>query len=311
MATTSASSFHLRSTSLPSTSHPIAGQVEECLNLVKCWVESSNPKKSHCSSATIGLSHLKGLHLLTIDFLQLPLAQQSLRRQANWMNETMEAFVGLLDVCEMAKDSLSQLREQCQFLNSLVRRRDSSLHESIGLYQSFRKRMRKDMSKCLRSLRSIRIKKVAADDAVICGTLSDVIANTISVFELLIPMISSQNSSESALSKLRFLGSKRCDKSDQNTSSTEIDRLDDVLYAVYGHSSKEPREDSIRAAQTHMVAFESHLSDVESELDNMHDNSETGIGVDKNPSMIIPSMRFRIINHGDRFICNTHIWQSY
>ncbi|KAF3796662.1 hypothetical protein EJ110_NYTH00853 [Nymphaea thermarum] len=330
MATTSANSFHLRSISLPSTSHPTVGQVEECLNLVKRWVESSTLKKSDCSSVTTGLCHLKGLHLSTIDFLQLPLTQQSLRRQENWVNETMEALVGLLDVCEMAKDSSSRLREQYQFLNSLVRRRDSSLHESIGLYQSIRKKMKKDMVKCLRSLRSVRIKRAAADDAVICGTLSDVIANTISVFELLIPVISGQNSSESAFSKLRFLGSKKCDMSDECTSTSEIDRLDAVLHAAYGSSSKESREDSIRRAQKHMVAFDNYLSDIEPELESMwrcwvakrHDSSDivddSVNGVDRNPLMTIPSTGnfdcyrcILVINHEDQFICNRHIWHSY
>lgn len=120
-ATSKTASFHSRSISLPSRSHPIDTNVEDHLNRVKASCSSSS------SSICQNLNLLTELHVHLSNLLQLPITQVALSVEQNkqWVEEFS---LGLLEVCGSIKDILSMTKSSIQELESSIRRR--SAHEN-------------------------------------------------------------------------------------------------------------------------------------------------------------------------------------
>ncbi|XP_049935573.1 uncharacterized protein LOC126410380 [Nymphaea colorata] len=272
MAVPKVNSSHTRTSSLPSSSHPTLGKVEDYLHLVKSW-EVASPRSTTCGSFCSGFRNLIELFLCMDEFLQMPLSQQFLQQKESHVSQVMDDFLILLDVCGMVKDSLVQMREQLQGLSSLFRRRESSFHESIAFYRGIRRRMKKDMTKCLSLLKSMRSQTsaVRGDDHEVVGSiLCDVKDSTVSTFELLVQMISGHKRSASVLSKLRSIGSRRCEKNEDEVGENEIERVDEALRALYACTSSEgERKNEVQIAERRMVDLELCLRETEAELDTM------------------------------------------
>ncbi|CAN6480851.1 unnamed protein product [Victoria cruziana] len=265
-------SSHTRTCSLPSSSHPAVAKVEEHLHLVRSW-EVASSRSATCGSLCIGLRSLIGLYHGIDEFLQLPLTQQFLQQKDDDVSELMDDFLVLLDVCGIVKDSLAQMQEQLQGLSSLFRRRESNLQESIAFYRGIRKRVKKDTTKCLRLLKSMRSQTSAVcgdDHEAVDGILRDLKGSTISIFERLIQMISVQKGSGSVLSRLRFMGSRRSAKNGDEAGASEIERVDEVLCAVYAcTSSEDERKNENQIAERWLGDLEICLRETEAELDTM------------------------------------------
>ncbi|KAI3945656.1 hypothetical protein MKW92_004855 [Papaver armeniacum] len=99
-------SFHVRSISLPTNSHPLTLAVEEQL----CQLKSS-------SSICQNLSRLQKLYECVEDFLST--------QDGKCLDTVFDGSIMLLDVCSIIKDVLSQMRQSVQELQSSIRRRSN------------------------------------------------------------------------------------------------------------------------------------------------------------------------------------------
>ncbi|CAN6480848.1 unnamed protein product [Victoria cruziana] len=260
METCSSNSFSHRSISLPTKTNPILHRVEECLQAAKGWQAQPHSLTSN------GIAQLKDLFFCIGNFLQMAHSQQALRRKEKFVNHLMDDFLRLLDVCGMVKDSVQQMREQQEALQSMLRRRDQNLDVGISRYQSTRKRMRHNMIKCQQMMKTMGVPACPSDGCKAEAILRDVRTNTLCVFEHLASIIYSHKSSRSAFSRL--LGSKK-QKSTDEENSNEIEALDQALFAAYGQLNNELAEDSVQSAVTLMKNLGLCLSEVEDELEGV------------------------------------------
>ncbi|XP_049935572.1 uncharacterized protein LOC126410379 [Nymphaea colorata] len=227
----STKSFHVRSTSFPSNSHPSLAGVQECLNLVKAW--EACPSRKAQSAAGIG--RLKDLYTSISAFLQLPLTQQALCGKECMVRELMDDFLCLMDACGMVKESLQHIREQHQSLHSILRRSDSGLETAISAYQCSRKRMKKDMVKCQRLLTSVEkhVSSSKDNNDMVDHVFIEVRAVTVATISLLSSILSGSKTTQSIFSRL--LSSK-------NRGASEIEKADVAIFRLYGRSSNRETE---------------------------------------------------------------------
>ncbi|KAM7516066.1 hypothetical protein LguiA_005649 [Lonicera macranthoides] len=158
MATSSRSniSYHIRSLSFPSTSHPITLRVEAELNKIKTSATPTAETISNC------LSSLEDLYKSVDELLNLPQTQQALshHQHEKWVNELLDGSMRLLDICGSIRDLVSQIVENVRDIQSALRRRkgDSSMESSISKYTSFQKKMKKDAKRLSASLKQMENK---------------------------------------------------------------------------------------------------------------------------------------------------------
>ncbi|XP_026377541.1 uncharacterized protein LOC113271832 [Papaver somniferum] len=98
-------SFHVRSISLPTNSHPRTLAVEEQL----CQLKATSS-----SSICQNLSGLQKLYECVEDFLST--------QDGKCLDTVLDGSIMLLDVCSIIKDVLSQMRQSIQELQSSIRR---------------------------------------------------------------------------------------------------------------------------------------------------------------------------------------------
>ncbi|GMI68242.1 hypothetical protein like AT4G35690 [Hibiscus trionum] len=151
-----ASKYHVRSISLPSRSHPTTLRIEDELNRIKAWEASA---LSTSESISAGLSGLGDLYQCMDDLLNMASTQQvlSVHRHEKCVDEVLDGYVRLLDVCGIARDYMFQVKEHVRILQSCLRRRkgDSSIEDDILRYISFRKEMKKLSKKLVGELKKM------------------------------------------------------------------------------------------------------------------------------------------------------------
>ncbi|KAJ8764539.1 hypothetical protein K2173_006279 [Erythroxylum novogranatense] len=152
-----ATGYHVRSISLPSRSHPSTTKVEEELNKLRTW-EASSTSGSIC----IDLAGIADLCSSLDDLLNLTSTREviSRHRHEKCLNELLDQYVRLLDICSIARDVTSQFKEQIRALQSAFRRRkrDSCIKSNSDSYTCFRKKMNKEAKKLIASLKHINNK---------------------------------------------------------------------------------------------------------------------------------------------------------
>lgn len=185
------------------------------------------------------------------------------------MRELTDDFLCLMDACGMVKESLQHMREQHQSLHSILRRSDSGLEAAVGAYQCSRKRMKKNMIRCQRLLRSMEKHVFSSKDnvAMIDQVFLEVKAVTVSTVGLLTSIISGTKTTQSIFSRLlssRIRGAE-ADEDDGN----EIERADVAIFRLYGHSSKTVKEDDAGDAQRQIEALDIRLKETELQLEDV------------------------------------------
>ncbi|CAN4112613.1 unnamed protein product [Withania somnifera] len=192
---------HARSSSFPSTSHPIVSQFDEQLSRV---TSSSEATSSSLSSFTCRLADLDNLMDYTEDLLQLPHIQQAISLNSD---ELLDRYLKVLDICATIKDLLSNEKQNIQDLLSALRRR--RIMDDISSYLTSRKESKKTIQKLLKNLKSMTkennfaSKKPKTSDIV--GELQDVQLVTLGLFMALLSYVNgtgSQSSSWCLLSKI-------------------------------------------------------------------------------------------------------------
>ncbi|CAH8363668.1 unnamed protein product [Eruca vesicaria subsp. sativa] len=144
-------SFHVRSNSFPSRLHPQAAHVDEQLIRLRSSEEAST---SSSSSICKRLNNLQELHQSLEKLIRLPATQQALAQDQNKATEQLlDGSLKILDLCNISKDTLSQMKEYLKEIQSILRRKRGNLSGEIKKYLASRRSLKKSFQKVLKSLK--------------------------------------------------------------------------------------------------------------------------------------------------------------
>ncbi|KAJ4842359.1 hypothetical protein Tsubulata_042397 [Turnera subulata] len=263
MSTTKAA-YHVRSTSLPSRSHPLTVAVEAQLDRLRSSQATS-------SSASHKLGDLKDLLDGTDALLQLPISRQALSNGC--MDCLLDGSLQLLDACSSTKDTLSQLRDCLKELQSSFRRKrggESCLSSDIEAYRVSRKNLRQAIVKILRNLKAMdKNNTLDSSSSVISSMLKEVEQVCTSVFASILSSISpsmekSRQGGWSIVSRLLHSKPKRVSPQVE-VEANEVVNMDAELFAL--KSSKEITSEQVQNALKGLQSLESSIQEVEEELE--------------------------------------------
>ncbi|CAN0878777.1 hypothetical protein LINGRAHAP2_LOCUS12633 [Linum grandiflorum] len=199
-------SFQDRSNSLPTRTHPLASELDEQICRLRSQAAST-------SSSSIGhkLNSLQDLYDCVDKFLQLPTTQQSLIRN---QNEALDGSLRLLDLCNTAKDVLSQMNESVAELQSAMRRR----HDLEGESRRFLK-SRKLVKKVIMTQSTLSNKSSSS------SMLGEVESIVVEVLESLLWFVSQSSSSKSRSWSLvsKMMGRQKIDDDNEINEFAEVD----------------------------------------------------------------------------------------
>ncbi|KAM7516065.1 hypothetical protein LguiA_005648 [Lonicera macranthoides] len=218
MATSSSRSnisYHVRSASFPSTTHPTTLRVEAVLNKIQPWEASATPTAEEIYN---GLSSLEDSYKIIEELLNLPQTQQTLshHQREKWVDQLLDGSMMILDICGSVRDLVSQTKENLRDLQSALRRRkgDLSMESSITKYSSFQDKMKKEAKRLIMSLKQMENKTAASalldldhNISAVIRVLREVSAVGISIFQsillfLCVPVSKPNQSKWSMVSKL-------------------------------------------------------------------------------------------------------------
>ncbi|XP_010530945.1 PREDICTED: uncharacterized protein LOC104807391 [Tarenaya hassleriana] len=184
--------FHVRSNSFPSRPHPQAAYVDEQL----CRLRSSSSESASTSSSSIGhrLDDLRDLHESLDQLLRLPVTQQALSREQNknFIEQLLDGSLRILDLCNMAKDSLSQTKECLMEIESILRRKRGDLTGEVKKYLASRRSIKKSLQKAVKSLKAYRNQYSSVDGSL--SAFGEAEALTVSLFHSLFSLVSESSS---------------------------------------------------------------------------------------------------------------------
>nr|KYP66537.1 hypothetical protein KK1_012833 [Cajanus cajan] len=198
--------YHVRSNSFPSGSHPSSIRIEEELSRMKTWEATS---KSTSESIGTGLSLIEDLYICLEDLLKVASTQKviSNHQGEKCMEELLDGSVGILDICGILRNTMSQVKENVQAIHSTLRRRkgDSSIEKSVAEYTSFTRKMKKNAKKLMVSLKQMETKFGVSptlnqdqDLAAVIRVLREVITMNMSIFQSLLSYLAGPASKSKA-----------------------------------------------------------------------------------------------------------------
>ncbi|CAI0407813.1 unnamed protein product [Linum tenue] len=192
--------FHARSNSLPARSHPLVAEIDEQV----CRLRQSQAASTSSSSISHNLNSLQVVYDCVDQLFQPPATQQALINDQKTFNELLEGSLRLLDLCNTAKDALSQMNESVSELQSAIRRRQGGLEGETRRYLKSRNTVRKAIQKALKGMDSK--KSTSSNNVEAISMLKEAESAVVEVFECLLSFIyqsSSKPSSWSFVSKLK------------------------------------------------------------------------------------------------------------
>ncbi|WCJ31199.1 hypothetical protein M5689_012708 [Euphorbia peplus] len=241
-------SFHQRSISLPSISHPLIISIKEQLCNLKALDSLSTPQK---------LNGLKNLFECVDDFLQLPISQKILSHGKDALNGSLH----ILDICDTVRDLFAQMKENVKELELSLRRRkgNSSFTAEVEAFMISRKNLNKVICKFQRNLRNKgRILSEASMENKSLDMLTSVEETSVTVFESILSIISQPKSSTwSIVSKLL--------QSKDETEATEMKKIEQELLVL--KSSKDIKHEHVQNLVKGLKEMESSFQQVEEELE--------------------------------------------
>ncbi|CAF2129276.1 hypothetical protein BRARA_C04177 [Brassica rapa] len=168
-------SFHIRSNSLPSRSHPQAAHVDEQLACLRSSEEAST------SSICKRIEDLQELHESLDKLIRLPFTQQALAQVQNkiFVEQLLDGSLRSLDYCNISKDVLSQMKEGLIEIQSILRRKRGDLSGEVTKYLASRKSLKKTFPKIQKSL------NVVAREGESLAVFGEAEAIAVSLFESL------------------------------------------------------------------------------------------------------------------------------
>ena len=230
-----ANKFHVRSNSFPTGSHPSINRVEEELSKLKTWEATST---STSKSIGAGLSLLQDLHICLEDLLNMASTQKliSSHQGEKCIEELLDGSVRVLDMCDITRDTLLQIKENVQALHSALRRRkgDSSIERVVVEYNSFSKKMKRNAKKLITTLKQMESKfgvsPLLDQDqqlSTLTRVLREVIVMNLSVFQsllafLAVPAPKLKGTKWLLLAKLMHKGVITCEENTENSNELSL-----------------------------------------------------------------------------------------
>ncbi|XP_054776306.1 uncharacterized protein LOC129284840 [Prosopis cineraria] len=255
-----ASSFHARSNSLPSRSHPLVLQCNEHLDRLRASCET-------CSSSLLvhNLDGLRHLHDCVEKLIQLPLIQKALLQECedNLLDELLDGSLRLIDTCTSAKDSLLHTKECNRELQLIIRRKKGGDLEEAKKFLTSRKVVRKAIMKALGNMKgSSRKSSFYSTNVALINLLEEVEVVTLSVFKSLLSFISGSAQAKSSRWSLvsKIIHNTKTVADEEN----EFAQADAALqFFVLSKSVSE----NTRNLQTQLEKLESQIEDLEEGLE--------------------------------------------
>ncbi|GAY53609.1 hypothetical protein CUMW_150440 [Citrus unshiu] len=259
-----AASFHVRSHSLPTKSHPFTSEIEETLSRLRSSQAASN----------IGhiINGLQDLHDCVDKILQLPLTQQALSQISNrkLVDELVNGSLRILDICSIAQNALLQPKQSVQGLQSALRRRkgnETELTSEIKKYLASRKAVKKTIHKASGNLKGMENKCLSPLNEKQVSMLKEVEEVTFTAFESLLSLIAGRRTGSmlsgfSLVSKLILPKRIACqeDKNDVN----EFGKVDAALI-----DHKTIKSYNIFCLQNQLKELESSIQYLEEGLESL------------------------------------------
>ncbi|CAN1770864.1 hypothetical protein LINPERHAP1_LOCUS11726 [Linum perenne] len=204
-----ATTFHARSNSFPSRPHPIVSEFDEQL----CRLRQSQSASTSSSSISHKLNSLQDVYECVDKLIQLPSTQQAMIHD---QNELLDGSLRMLDMCNTAKDALSEMKESVAELQSAIRRRQGDLVAETKRYLNSRKIVKKAI---LKALKGMETKKSTSSNM-----LRETETVVLEVLEILLSFISQSNSKSSSWSLVsKIIASKKNEVSANTNEFAEVD----------------------------------------------------------------------------------------
>ncbi|CAN0845486.1 hypothetical protein LINGRAHAP2_LOCUS4140 [Linum grandiflorum] len=160
------------------------------------------------------LNGLQDVYDCVDKLIQLPSTQQAM---IHYQNELLDGSLRLLDMCNTAKDSLSQMKESVSELQSAIRRRQGDLVAETKRYLNSRKVVKKTIQRALKDNENKKSTSSNNIDAI--GMLREAESIVFEVLNNLLSFISQSNSKASSWS----LVSKKTQVSANSNEFAEVD----------------------------------------------------------------------------------------
>jgi len=263
--------YHVRSNSFPSQSHPNSTRIEQELCKIKTWEATST---SSSDSITTGLSFLEDLYISLEDILDMSSTQKAIahRQGEKFVEELLDGSMKVLDICGITRDTMLQIKENVQSLHSSLRRRkgDSSIETSVAEYKFFTKKMKKSVTKLIKSLKHMEPKFGASsllnqdqDLVAVITVLREVIAMNLSVFQSLLSFLvgSASKSKLTKWLKVSKLMQKRVSCEENSDNFNELECVEASLRTLTSEGSN--------VAHERFEALENAIESIENGLENI------------------------------------------
>ncbi|XP_022741824.1 uncharacterized protein LOC111293305 [Durio zibethinus] len=240
----------VRSISLPSRVHPTSVKLEAALNHLKPWKTSLvSTAVSSGETIQIGLVGLAELYNCVREIISSPETQRTLLHYQNGklVEEALDESVTFLDTCGKGRDVLLTMKEHVQTLQSALRRRrgDSSIETEVAAYIKFRKKVKKEVAKCLEALKKIESKFGSSTPLdvdhhllIVAKVLREASSITISVFRSLLLFLSmpSMKTRVGGWSKIsNFIPTGLLSSDKEQKVMNEVGSVDLAVYSINGH----------------------------------------------------------------------------
>ncbi|XP_060199917.1 uncharacterized protein LOC132628186 [Lycium barbarum] len=259
---------HVRSTSLPTATHPLIVNAEQQLQRLK-----SSEGTSTSSNSTIcqKLDGLKKLYDCVDGVLKLPITQQVHEKHAKLLEQVSDVSLNVLDTCSITKDAFSQMKESVQLLESSLRRArggESNLSTQVDAYMASNKKLNKVICKCFKDLKqkennqSIVIED--SDFTSLISLVKGVEGFSLIVLESTLSFISHpkmRSSRASSWSLVKMLKPKRV--SCEGIDISEVEKIHMELLLL---RNEKIDQSQILSALKKLQAFESSIQQVEESL---------------------------------------------
>ncbi|CAN1770785.1 hypothetical protein LINPERHAP1_LOCUS11708 [Linum perenne] len=221
-----ATTFHARSNSFPSRTHPTVSEFDEQL----CRLRQSQAA-STSSSISHKLNGIQDVYECVDKLIQLPSTQQAMIHDQNeLLDGSLNGSLRVLDMCNTAKDALSQLKESVAELQSAIRRRQGDLVAETKRYLNSRKIVKKAIKKALKGIENKKstssnsVKSTSSNNVEAISMLRETESIVLEVLESLLSFISQSNSKSSSWSLVsKIMTSKKNEVSANTNEFAEVD----------------------------------------------------------------------------------------
>ncbi|CAL5188224.1 unnamed protein product [Lathyrus oleraceus] len=265
-----ASKYHVRSNSFPSQSHPSSTRIEQELNKFK-----TREATSTSDSITNGLSMLEDLYISLEDLLNMASIQKviSHHQGEKFVEELLDGSIKILDICGITRDTLLEIRENVQSLHSSLRRRkgDSSIEKSVSEYKFFSKKMKKNVTKLISSLKHMECKFGASsllnqdkDIVVVINVLREVIVMNMSLFQSILSFLASKSKAIKWMKMAKLVHRKEVSCEENLESFNELQCVEASLRTLLREGSDASK---MRATHESLEALENAVERIENGLE--------------------------------------------